>query len=76
MSNNEQLFAEIIPTEEANLSGGNGGSGKFDNQAFSGADAHAYGGQFNLALTDTKAYTDKYSATASSYSVAATSGKI
>ena len=25
MSNNEQLFAEIIPSEEATLSGGNGG---------------------------------------------------
>ncbi len=27
MSNNEQLFAEIIPTEEANLSGGRGRGG-------------------------------------------------
>ena len=25
MSNNQQLFAEIIPSEEANLSGGCGG---------------------------------------------------
>ena len=27
MSNNEQLFAEINPSEEANLSGGRGGRG-------------------------------------------------
>ena len=59
MSNNEQLFAEIIPTEEANLSGGRGGAGRHRtggyNDASAGATADAIG--FNT-YTDT--YTDAF----------------
>ena len=60
MSNNEQLFAEIIPSEEANLSGGNGGyggrhkTGGF-NDATADATADAIG---HNTFTDT--YTDAY----------------
>ena len=61
MSNNEQLFAEIIPSEEANLSGGYCGachpkkkSGGF-NDAKADATADAIG---HNTFTDT--YTDAY----------------
>ncbi len=40
MSNNEQLFAEIIPSEEANLSGGRGRSSRLG-QAEVNAEANA-----------------------------------
>ena len=50
MSNNEQLFAEIIPCEEATLSGGSGyGYGQphhyynYKNDAYAGASADAQG---------------------------------
>ena len=48
MSNNEQLFTEIIPSEEANLSGGSG--------AIADADVKVFGGDFNqaIALTDAR----------------------
>ena len=58
MSNNEQLFAEIIPSEEANLSGGNGGYQKkprYYNDAYADATADAIG---HNTFTDT--YTDAY----------------
>ena len=80
MSNNEQLFAEIIPTEEANLSGGNGGytvpqhqkgyKGYFNNFANAGGFASAQGGDINLALTDTFAITNQHGAVAGSNSTA------
>ena len=60
MSNNEQLFAEIIPSEEANLSGGYGGRGgrpapRFNNDATADATADAIGPN---TYTDT--YTDAF----------------
>ena len=58
MSNNEQLFAEIIPSEEANLSGGSGGSRarrKPLNEAFATATADAIG---ENTFTDT--FTDAF----------------
>ena len=58
MSNNEQLFAEIIPSEEATLSGGNGGhrrGRRFKNDAYAGATADARG-RNTFARTDTDAY--------------------
>ena len=73
MSNNEQLFTAIVPTEEANLSGGNGGY-SYDSLALGGANASALGGQYNFALTDTQAHTNQYGAVSSSLSVAQTSG--
>ncbi len=73
MSNKEQLFAEIIPTEEANLSGGYGGYYSYDNLAASTSNASAVGGRFNFAITDNQAYTTPYSAHASGLAVAQTS---
>ena len=58
MSNNEQLFAPIIPSEEANLSGGRGGQGRHRtgyNDATAGATADAIG---HNTFTDT--YTDAF----------------
>ena len=50
MSNKEQLFAEIIPSEEANLSGGMGSG------AIADANVNVFGGDFNqaIALTDAR----------------------
>ena len=57
MSNNEQLFAEIIPSEEATLSGGDGGyrHRRYYNDARAGATADARG-RNTFARTDTDAY--------------------
>ena len=58
MSNNEQLFAEIIPSEEATLSGGNGGHRRhrrFRNDAYADATADAIGPN-----TKTSTYTDAF----------------
>ncbi len=59
MSNNE-LFAEIIPSEEASLSGGRGGRGgrqtpRFKNDATADATADAIGPN-----TYTNTYTDAF----------------
>ena len=57
MSNNNQLFTEITPNEEANLSGGSGRRGRrhFNNDALAGATADARG-RNTFARTDTDAY--------------------
>ena len=68
MSNNEQLFAEIIPSEEANLSGGKGSiSG-----AIADADVKVFGGDFNqaIALTDARSTQSPFAKVNSAFSVA------
>ncbi len=57
MSNKEQLFTEIIPTEEANLSGGVG----FANIALASANVTVSGGDYNRAhtLTDARVNTNQ-----------------
>ena len=57
MSNNEQLFVELIPNEEASLSGGGRRSHRYyyRNTAYADASANAYGPN-----TDTSTYTDAY----------------
>jgi hypothetical protein len=60
MSNNEQLFTEIIPSEEANLSGGRGYRGdypapRYNNDAYADATADAIGPN-----TYTNTYTDAF----------------
>ena len=57
MSNNEQLFAEITPNEEANLSGGSGGrpAPRYFNDAYADATADAIGPN-----TFTETYTDAF----------------
>ena len=68
MSNNEQLFAEIIPTEEANLSGGMGNT----NTAEADAWVRVTGGDYNTAyaLTDAKVNTNQFVTVNSAISVA------
>ncbi len=64
MSNNQQLFAEIIPSEEANLSGGSG--------AIADADVNVFGGDFNqaIALTDARSTQSPFAKVNSAFSVA------
>ena len=63
MSNNEQLFAEIIPSEEANLSGGGCHKPipKCLPKCLSAADANSHsaavGGCINKATTNTETLT-------------------
>ena len=74
MSHNEQLFTEIIPSEEANLAGGNRGRRRRRplNTASADATADAFGRN-----TDTYTFTDAFvrqghrsSSTSSSYAEA------
>ena len=67
MSNNEQLFAEIIPSEEANLSGGCGPKPRncggccpipnFLSAANANSHSAAVGGVINDARTNTRTLT-------------------
>ena len=70
MSNNEQLFAEIIPSEEANLSGGRGGAGRHRggyNDAEADATADAIGhNSFTATYTDAFVVQGKRSSSTSS----------
>ena len=64
MSNNEQLFTEIIPSEEANLSGGSG--------AISDANVQVFGDDFTqaIALTDARSTQSPFANVNSAVSVA------
>ncbi|MEM8723531.1 MAG: hypothetical protein AAGE84_30330 [Cyanobacteria bacterium P01_G01_bin.39] len=67
MSNNEQLFAEIIPTEEANLSGGMG----FANIAAATANVYVSGNDYNRAhtLTNAQVHTNQHATISSAISL-------
>ncbi len=77
MSNNEQLFAEIIPSEEANLSGGSGATlpiPNFLSAADAKANSAAVGGVINDARTKTETLTGPGFAVSSSDASALTIG--
>ena len=77
MSNNEQLFTEIIPSEEANLSGGSGGTAKVPNflsAADATANSAAVGGLINDAKTLTETLTGPGFAVSNSHASALTIG--
>ena len=73
MSHNEELFTEIIPSEEANLAGGNGGRRHHRRRPVNTASADATADAFGRN-TDTYTFTDAFvrqgrrsSSTSSSY---------
>ena len=76
MSNQEQLFAEIIPSEEANLSGGTGATLPVPFLSFADAKANslAAGGLINDARTFTDTLTAPGVAASKSHSSALTAG--
>ena len=72
MSNNQQLFAEIIPSEEANLSGGSGLTPL--SVADAKANSAAIGGVINDARTKTETLTGPGFAVSNSHASALTIG--